>query len=139
MYQGSCFCGAIEYRIEARPKSITHCHCSMCRKVHGAAFASYVAVPLRAFHWTKGAQEVVSFRSSESVIRSFCPKCGSPLCRQDVGAFKDWISVAIANLDSAADYMPQQHAYVWNKVNWYEIRDHFQRHRFAAPVLTSRA
>ncbi|HYD79912.1 MAG TPA: GFA family protein [Paucimonas sp.] len=140
MYQGSCLCGAVKYEIDIRDtrlKTITHCHCSMCRKAHGAAFGSYVAVPARAFRFAQGDKLVASYRSSGQVVRRFCQRCGSTLTWQDQERFKDWISVTVGTLDTPLDYMPQQHAFTWSKADWHEIRDNFQKHRYGVPALAA--
>ena len=36
-YHGGCLCGAVRYRLEARPLAINACHCNDCRKLTGAA------------------------------------------------------------------------------------------------------
>ncbi|HCA63195.1 MAG TPA: GFA family protein, partial [Pseudomonas sp.] len=43
-HTGSCLCGVVRYRIDAPIDALTHCHCKMCRKAHGAAFATYASV-----------------------------------------------------------------------------------------------
>ena len=40
MYQGSCLCGEIRYKITGDIKNIACCHCSECRKAQGSAFAT---------------------------------------------------------------------------------------------------
>jgi len=35
---GSCFCGAITYEIDLPTRACVHCHCSMCRRPHGASW-----------------------------------------------------------------------------------------------------
>jgi hypothetical protein len=45
-YRGSCLCGSVRYEVTGRFPRIVHCHCQMCRKVQGAAFASYSSA-----HW----------------------------------------------------------------------------------------
>lgn len=37
--RGSCLCGAVSYKITGSLGVTGHCHCSICRKSHGAAFA----------------------------------------------------------------------------------------------------
>ena len=39
--RGTCLCGGIVYEVNALEPKMGHCHCSMCRKFHGAAFATY--------------------------------------------------------------------------------------------------
>ena len=41
VHQGSCLCGGVRYETTAPLQGASHCHCSMCRKAHGAAFGSY--------------------------------------------------------------------------------------------------
>ena len=43
MIHGSCLCGKVRFELAGPPQFINHCHCSMCRKVHGAAFGSLSA------------------------------------------------------------------------------------------------
>ncbi|WP_105023326.1 GFA family protein [Vibrio chagasii] len=43
MYGGSCLCGTVKVEITGDIKSATHCHCNMCQKTHGAAFATFAA------------------------------------------------------------------------------------------------
>jgi hypothetical protein len=52
--RGSCLCGKITYEIRGRPYFINHCHCSICRKAHGAAFGSFLQASLDLFDWTSG-------------------------------------------------------------------------------------
>ena len=73
MVQGSCLCGEVRYEIAGGLRSITNCHCSMCRKAHGAAFASYAEVEARDLHITRGQELVSRFRSSQAAQRSFWP------------------------------------------------------------------
>jgi len=36
---GSCFCGAVRYRLETPPMFVHCCHCTDCQKQTGSAFA----------------------------------------------------------------------------------------------------
>ena len=49
MVTGSCFCGTVRYEVSGPFESMVNCHCSMCRKHHGAGFATYVSAPLKRF------------------------------------------------------------------------------------------
>jgi len=48
-YRGGCLCGAVRYRLEARPLAIDACHCNDCRKLTGAANLELIAARNR-FH-----------------------------------------------------------------------------------------
>ena len=41
---GSCFCGAVQYTFALPSLFAGHCHCSMCRRIHGAAYVTWVGV-----------------------------------------------------------------------------------------------
>ncbi len=45
MIHGSCLCKRVRFEIRGALGRSSHCHCSMCRKAHGAAFGTYAAVP----------------------------------------------------------------------------------------------
>ena len=42
--KGSCLCGKIKYEIKTFEPDIANCFCSMCRKISGAAYATYGTV-----------------------------------------------------------------------------------------------
>jgi len=41
--RGTCLCGDVAFEADAPFEFMGHCHCSMCRKHHGAAFSSALA------------------------------------------------------------------------------------------------
>jgi hypothetical protein len=63
MIKGSCLCGGIRFEIDA-VRSLTHCHCGICRKLTGAAFASYVHVEADKFRLVSGEDLAQRFESS---------------------------------------------------------------------------
>ena len=79
MIEGGCLCGRIRYAVDGEIGEVSHCHCSMCRRIHGAAFATYGAVPRENFRWVSGAGTVKRYRSSTTLERTFCGNCGSTL------------------------------------------------------------
>jgi hypothetical protein len=74
---GSCLCGDVAFEIDRSPSPLGHCHCSICRKLHGTAFASFAAAPESTFRWLHGSEKIRRFESSAGVTRGFCPRCGS--------------------------------------------------------------
>ncbi|WP_152223137.1 GFA family protein [Pseudomonas sp. SCB32] len=125
-FQGSCLCGAISYKLLSPPRSLSHCHCSQCRKGHGAAFASYASVPRSDLRILKGAEALKSYASSELVLRQFCTHCGSSLFwSRSQGEFSDWISIALGTLDSTFTAHKQRHIQLASKAPWYELSDHW--------------
>jgi len=126
MLEGSCLCGAVRYRIDHAVEEVTHCHCSMCRKAHGAAFASYAGVPLAAFRFTRGEELVVRYPSSPGVMRTFCGRCGATL--QFIDERIGEIGVALGTLDSPLGAVRQTHIFVDSRADWYRIQDDLPQH-----------
>jgi hypothetical protein len=84
---GSCLCGAVRYEFDGPFEVMAHCHCSMCRKQHGTAFATLVAAPIGSFRWLSGESSIITYQSSPNGRRCFCGKCGSavPVIENDAG------------------------------------------------------
>ena len=60
MIRGSCLCGAVRVEID-QVRSLTHCHCGNCRKLTGAAFASYAHVDADKFRFVAGEDMTVAY------------------------------------------------------------------------------
>jgi hypothetical protein len=119
---GSCLCGGVKYRVEGDLLTSVNCHCSMCRKAHGAAFRSGAVVKVQDFSWLQGEELVTDYRSSEQMHRMFCRICGSHmLARSD--AHPGIVGVALGTIDSDLPHGPQQHWNVASKAAWFEITD----------------
>lgn len=123
MHSGSCLCAAVKYRIDAPIESATHCHCSMCRKAHGAAFATYGNVRRKDFHFTQGEESLGIYQSSPGVTRSFCKHCGSALQWYSEQPHPNWLSVALGTLDTPVGEIAQKHIFPESKADWYAIND----------------
>jgi hypothetical protein len=121
---GGCQCGKIRYEVSERAQELYHCHCGMCRKVHGAVFGTYSIVPRSAFHLTEGANDLGRFESSPGVVRFFCKGCGCQIYCED--ARRPAITFhAPASLDAGftPGHSAARHIYVASKACWYEIAD----------------
>jgi len=79
MIAGSCLCGGVKYRINGTLTHARNCHCSMCRKAHGAAFRSRASAKASGFEWLQGESLVTFYESSPGNYRGFCRVCGSPV------------------------------------------------------------
>ena len=120
VYQGSCLCAAVRYELLTAPKAVSHCHCSQCRKGHGAAFASYASVPRSTLRILEGATSITAYRSSATVLREFCTRCGSTLFwSRSEGEFADWVSIALGTLDTPFATQKQKHLHHACAVQWY--------------------
>jgi hypothetical protein len=129
--QGSCLCGTLKYEIDGPFTMMMNCHCSMCRKHHGAPFATFAAAPAAGFRWLSGEDAVASYESSPGSKRSFCKVCGSvaPLVMKEAGL----AIVAAGTLDSDPGIRPTAHMFVGSKAPWYTIPDSLPQHESYPP------
>ena len=74
---GGCQCGALRYAFYVAPQNAHACHCRMCQRATGGAFALLAGAPKGDFAWTKG--EPAAFASSSLASRAYCRDCGTPL------------------------------------------------------------
>jgi hypothetical protein len=127
MVHGTCLCGALKYEIDGPIKEMANCHCSMCRKQHGAAFGTYVVAPIASFRWTAGEDNVERYKSSARGTRSFCRTCGSvaPGAMPDHGI----VFVPAGNLTEDPGVRPTYHLFVGSKAPWYAITDTLPQHQ----------
>jgi hypothetical protein len=123
---GGCQCGAVRYTINAPARSLVHCHCGMCRKVHGAIFASFSDIPADKFTIDQGEDNLVSYESSPGNPRKFCKTCGGHILTIN-GEFPEVVYLSTGTLDGGAHpghpEGTESHIFVGSKAPWYEIHD----------------
>jgi hypothetical protein len=100
----------------------THCHCSNCRRAHGAAFVTFVGFPTDQFRVSSGDDRRVRYLTETGATRSFCSVCGSTLTYESP-RWPGEVHVALANLEWPIDKSPGDHIYVDHKAPWWEIHD----------------
>jgi hypothetical protein len=112
--KGSCLCATVQYEIEGPFEVMSHCQCSMCRRHHGAAFATFVTVPLNGFRWVAGENALSTYQSSAYGKRTFCAQCGSvmPVVELDTGI----VFCPVGNLDGEFGIQPQAHRFVGSSI-----------------------
>ncbi len=124
---GQCFCGAVRYRVAAPAKWCAHCHCSMCRQVHGAAFVTWFGVPLAAFEVVNGADALRWFDSSPEARRGFCTHCGTPMLFHGQ-RWADEMHITRASLRAGDVMAPQCHVFYDGHVDWAASEDDLPRY-----------
>lgn len=98
---------------------MSHCHCSMCRKSHGALFATYFKA--KDIKYIEGENDIANYASSPGFARAFCKHCGSPLPEQSQGS--DEVYVPAGLMDDDPDVRPQEHIFTESKAEYYAITD----------------
>ena len=114
MIKGSCLCGTVRYEIEGPFQYASHCHCSQCRKGHGAAFATYGVVASAAVRYTAGSEAITSYQASPTATRTFCRHCGSNLEWRGT-ATPERVGIALGTLDGDPLVRPRCHIFVGSR------------------------
>lgn len=120
MYSGSCLCGDIAFVGDGAIEHVDQCHCSMCRKAHGAAFATYGGAPPEHFRMLRGESLARNYPSSPIGRRVFCPRCGSVVPRKVPGKP---VAIALGNVAGDPAARPKSHFFVGSKAPWHDIVD----------------
>jgi hypothetical protein len=117
---GSCFCGAIGFAATLPSKWCAHCHCSMCRKSHGAGYVTWVGFDSGQVSIKRGEDHLKWFDSSPGAQRGFCSNCGSSLFfRSERWAGE--LHIALGCMDDDIDRQPQANVFFDTHVAWMPI------------------
>ncbi len=120
--RGSCLCGAVSFAAQLPSKWVAHCHCTRCRRAHGAAFVTWAGFPSAAVV-IDDAQSALRWHTAETgAQRGFCRHCGSPMFFRSE-RWRGELHVARALFFDALDRAPQAHVYFDTHVDWVDIAD----------------
>lgn len=126
-YTGGCLCGAVRFEAGAICRQVAHCHCSMCRKFHGAAFATIASVPRSEFRWVSGEDALKSYTAENRTTRTFCGECGSSLMFSSPRAPEDVVEIALGTFDGGVPVEPDAHIFVGSRASWVAVKDDLPR------------
>jgi hypothetical protein len=120
MYQGKCLCGEVNITIKGKISDIIHCHCSLCRKNSGTAFATNGFINAADFDILSGRNSLSTFSFKPGRNRHFCSHCGSPVYssnEQDPQRYR----IRLGILDTDIIERPISHNFVSSKANWEDL------------------
>ncbi|MDL5031547.1 GFA family protein [Pelomonas sp. APW6] len=117
--QGSCLCQGVRYTLASPPRFINLCHCSLCRKLSGSAFGSFLHADGRGLRWLAGEALVRRYESSPGNWRAFCTACGSLLPVLEDGGRHAIIPAG--TLDDDPGLQPLVHIHCASKAPWYDL------------------
>ncbi len=126
--RGSCLCRKIKYEIHGGIEYIYNCHCSECRKSHGAAFASVAKIHTENLHWISGKESLSRYISSDEVTRHFCSTCGAYLV-STLSSRPEFLHLRVGTLDDDPGVKPMFHMFVGSKAPWFEITDNLPQYQ----------
>ena len=117
----ACYCGAVNLRFSAEPRSAIHCHCGECRRLSGGAFTTWVSMPQDSMS-VSGKAFLSIFSVSSNVTRHFCKTCGTHVYSTDI-RLPNIVGVPAGIIESAPLIRPNAHYFVGSKAEWHSITD----------------
>jgi hypothetical protein len=126
---GGCACGGARYEVRGRLSTIAVCHCSQCRKFHGAA-GPYAMCRRETLTLTSDST-LRWYRSSEHVRRGFCGECGASLFWD--GDDSPFMAIAAGSLENASQLRVSAHIFAASRADWEHLEDGLPRHDEAPP------
>ena len=117
-YKGSCLCGQVRFEVDAFEPLLSNCHCSMCRKFHGAAYGTLAEARQEHFRWTAGEELLKGFTADNGTTRRFCSNCGSSLTFASPLADPDLVEIALGCFDDEVPVEPDVHIFVGSGASW---------------------
>ena len=118
---GGCQCGAVRYRVTGEVRHGTLCHCRMCQRATGNAFA-----PLVETTGVVWQGEPAVWASSDIAERGFCANCGTPLFYRQPRT--EITELMIGTLDDPNAIDPIKHNGTESMVSWLRFADDRPHH-----------
>jgi catechol 2,3-dioxygenase-like lactoylglutathione lyase family enzyme len=129
---GSCYCGAVSFRVEDAFVYASNCHCSNCRRTTGSAFKPFAGIEREKLEIVKG-RDLLLIVGDDDLNDTHCAACGSLLF--SVVRDGEYVHVALGSLVDAPSIRPTKHIFVGSKAHWFEISDDLPRfEQHAEPI-----
>lgn len=110
----------MRYEIRGGIRNIIMCHCSICRKAQGSAFATNGIVNADEFVFISGEDRLTGYESSPGQTKYFCATCGSPIVSKNTKR-PGQVRVRLGTIDSDIAERPEAHIFVSSKANWEQV------------------
>ncbi len=126
MMTGHCECGRVTFEVDSDIEDFSHCHCSQCRRLHGAAYGTFAGVRSTAFRYLSGHDDLKSYWSSEKNERVFCSNCGSNIMVIS-NTEPEYFYLSMSAIDGDPPRPAGYHIWVGSKAPWHEINDDLEQ------------
>ena len=75
-YNGSCFCGAVEFTVSGEPAGMGYCRCESCRHWSAGPVNAFTLWSPEAVKITQGADNIGTYNKTPQSSRKWCKTCG---------------------------------------------------------------
>ncbi len=117
MPTGSCLCGGVRYEVSRPITEVSLCHCRMCQKAQGSAFAAVAPILRDDFRLLAGEDLLKEYASSPGKFRVFCSQCGSPIYSYRESR-PEQRRLRVGTLDTSIAPAKVYHAWVSDEAGW---------------------
>ena len=123
--EGGCTCGAVRYRLTARPLFVHCCHCTWCQRESGSAFAVNAMIEAARVELLAGAPRLTTLPTASGKGQHFsrCAGCGVTLWSNYAGAGDSIHFVRAGTLRDPSVARPDIHIYTATKQPWVILPD----------------
>jgi hypothetical protein len=125
--EGGCSCGHVRYKMEAKPLIVHCCHCSVCQRQNGSAFAVNALIEADRVNVTKGDVQNSVLESPSGSGQRFarCPKCQVAVWSEYLmmtGGVTDLVYfIRVGTLDKPDRLPPDVHIHIASKQPWVAL------------------
>jgi hypothetical protein len=118
MREGGCACGGVRYRLTSEPLFVNCCHCLLCQRQSGTAFALNLVIEAERVEFVTGEPRPVAVEIDDGRIKTTyrCPACQVAIFGQSTNP--DLRFVRAGTLDDASDVVPDAHIFTRSKLPW---------------------
>lgn len=120
IYDGTCTCRFVRYRMSTKPLFVHCCHCRWCQRETGASFALNAMIETDRVQLLQGDVEVVNTPtlSGKGQKISRCPHCRIAVWSNYAGAGDAIRFVRVGTLDEPDRLPPDIHIFTASKQPW---------------------
>jgi len=121
--QGGCACGDVRYQLASSPLFVHACHCTLCQRQSGSAFALNAMIEADRVVLISGQTEeiLVPTGSGKGQKVSRCPSCRVAVWSVYNGAGDLFRFVRVGSLDEPDRCPPDIHIHTASQQSWFVL------------------
>ena len=122
---GGCTCGQVRFKITRQPLFVHACHCSLCQRQSGSAFALNGLIEASCVIHESGELEDVSMPtgSGSGQVVSRCPNCRIAVWSVYNRVGDTFRFIRVGALDEPDTCPPDIHIFTSSKQSWVKLPD----------------
>jgi hypothetical protein len=120
--RGTCLCEGVEFEVTEPLTSLSHCHCTTCKRISGGPGTVNGRVRTEAIRIVQGRKLLRTFQPHEGSAKTFCSRCGSNLFG---GGWpeSEQASVRLTALEGLLEQRLEAHIFVRSVAPWETLPD----------------